>query len=213
MPMGWGPLGTRGLGGSPNLGLLYQIRPEEEAAYFESLGRLVAAYAAAEASVHELVRKLSSLSEQKARIIFAGMRLGDLTERVRGIIRLYPDIIANSGSVEPCLVQLDLISGSRNKLVHRSINFFAGAFIVSNASTAKSLDVVQTETFTRTDMDNMAQDCRIIFLRIGELAGTLTFKLDDDLAGRPWRYKRVRPIPQKKSPRKAQKGPQHAPDA
>src|SRR5690348_5317017 len=109
MPMGFGPLGTRGLSGSPEAGLLYQIRPEEEAAYFESLGRLVAAYAAAEASVHQLVRKLSSLSEEKARIIFAGMRLGDLSERIRGIIRLYPDIIENSDEVEPCLVQLDII--------------------------------------------------------------------------------------------------------
>jgi hypothetical protein len=55
----------------------------ESVPYFAKVGRFIVAYAAAESMMHMLARHLSGLDDRKARIIFGGMPLRDLTERVR----------------------------------------------------------------------------------------------------------------------------------
>jgi len=48
---------------------------ESDTSHYEAVGRFVTTFATAEAAVHMLARKLSGLSDAKARIIFGGMRL------------------------------------------------------------------------------------------------------------------------------------------
>jgi hypothetical protein len=50
---------------------------------FEALGRFVTAYATAESGVHILARTLSGLADEKARIVFGGMRLTDAIDCIR----------------------------------------------------------------------------------------------------------------------------------
>ena len=59
--------------------------PESEPGYFAELGRMIAAYARAEAGVHVLARHLSRVPDAKARAIFGRMRLPDLIEVIRQI--------------------------------------------------------------------------------------------------------------------------------
>jgi hypothetical protein len=100
-------------------GLLGIVNPykipetETEAEYFESLGRFIASYASAEASIHELARFLSKLSEEKARVIFAGMRLGDLADRIRAMARADKIDPTVQTEIDTCLTQLDLIGDAR----------------------------------------------------------------------------------------------------
>ena len=69
----------------------WTIWPESEPGYFAELGRMIAAYARAEAGVHYLARHLSGLPDAKARAIFGRMRLPDLTDLIRQMMRINAD--------------------------------------------------------------------------------------------------------------------------
>jgi hypothetical protein len=211
--LGHGPIGSAPLGSLAALGRLYPFPPEEsEASYFESLGRFIASYAVAEAGVHEITRSLSKLSEAKGRVIFAGMRLGDLSERIRAMLRTDSVEKALCDDIEACLLHLDDLSEARNKLVHRHVTYAAGQFLVSNMYTAKSREGIQTETFKRVDLNHMEQDCRVIFLRL--TSALEPEKREPDIAPLlmlPWRYIPASPAPQAKPPRQGRKSRQRQP--
>src|ERR1035437_8868002 len=103
--------------------------------HFEAVGRFISSFASAEAAAHALARKLSGLSDKKARIIFGGMRLGDITDRIRGM--MLADAIAENtyADIDSCLTQLNCIADQRHKLVHRSTMYLADKLIVSNVLT------------------------------------------------------------------------------
>ena len=184
---------------------------EHEADYYESLGRFITAYASAEAAVHELTRWVSKLSEAKARGIFAGMRLGDLTDRIRAMLRTDKADPALYAEIDTCLIQLDLIGDERNKLVHRSVSFVDGKLSVTNAYTAKTKDGIEFHTFSRTDLDNMKWDCDCIFWRLIKIVHPFFGSIPDamvEFVMRSWRYKPAQP----KTPKKPrQKGPAKRP--
>jgi hypothetical protein len=202
-----------------DLGKFYVTPAEDtEAEYFESLGRFIASYATAEAAVHDLTRSLSKLSETKARVIFAGLRLGDLTDRIRAMLRVDNADANTISEINACLDQLDVIAGVRNKLVHRSVSYHDGKLMVSNASTAKTREGVELDQFVRKDLNDMASDCRRIFLRLLNVAhpdlemmeGLRRFYL---IVSQPWSYKPAQPAPRKKSHQKARRLRRHPPDA
>ncbi|HEX7563032.1 MAG TPA: hypothetical protein VF396_07220, partial [Bradyrhizobium sp.] len=62
-------------------GAVPEIKPDTP--HYEALGRFVTTFATAEAAVHLLARHLSGLSDEKARIIFGGMRLPDISDIIR----------------------------------------------------------------------------------------------------------------------------------
>ena len=84
----------------------WTIWPESEPGYFAELGRMITAYASAEAGVHFLARYLSGLPDAKARAIFGRMHLPDLTELIRQMMRVdeKPDDVYQE--VDACLIQL-----------------------------------------------------------------------------------------------------------
>jgi hypothetical protein len=190
---------------------------ESEGAYFESLGRFIAAYANAEASVHDLTRTISKLSEDKARVIFAGMRLSELATRVRAMLRSDKADEATYNEIDACLVQLDTIAEDRNRLVHRSINYIQGQFHVTNMYTARTQEGIEFHRFTKTALDDMAYDCRSIFLRLLAVSHPETTKNDPpifaELLKQPWRYKPAQPSPPKKPRRKVPQQLPPQPDA
>ena len=82
-----------------NLGLLnftealkpYLDPPEiikEDDKYYAAIGRFIVAYASAESTIHQIARKLSRLKENRARILFGGMRIGDITTRMRALLKI-----------------------------------------------------------------------------------------------------------------------------
>lgn len=73
---------------SPIESLLGFEQSAEEKAHHEAVARFVAAYAAAGAAVHVVARKLSGMPDDKARVVFARMRLPELIDSVKGLMKL-----------------------------------------------------------------------------------------------------------------------------
>jgi hypothetical protein len=104
---------------NPFGGLLGPLAPppiDEETSHCEALGRFITAYATAEAAVHILARKLSGLSDEKARAIFARMGMEDVMERARAMMRADKTERKIFADVDACFVQLKLIAKCRHKL-------------------------------------------------------------------------------------------------
>jgi hypothetical protein len=91
--------------------------PDSDDPYFAALGKFIASNASAEHTVHSTARRPSHPTEAKARIIFSGMRLGDLVERIRGLLRATKVSDKKYNEIDACLVQLEAISEQRNKLI------------------------------------------------------------------------------------------------
>jgi hypothetical protein len=198
-------------------GLLGEPEKPHEPEYFEWLGRFVTSYAKAEAAVHVLARKLSGLDDLRARVVFGGMRLGDLTDRARQMFRmdLQPDIFA-AGDRRPrsqvdydymdvTLTHLDKIAAIRHELVHRMVTYIEHSLVVSNSFTAKSYASAQSRSVSLGDLKAMEDDCGKIFLRLflvtdrTALTGALDAAQIETLVSLPWRYKPDEQVPQKKS--------------
>jgi len=172
--------------------------------HYEAIGRFVTSFAGAEASVHLLARKLSGLSDSKARIIFGGTRLSDLANIVRQVVKVDGLSHDTSSEIESCLTQLGLISKKRHNLVHRSTTFFDGKLFVTNLYTSKSAASFEHEVFDVPELSDMQSDCIHIYLRLhriampeSETARAVIQEREfcDELLRRPWRYK---PRPPKK---------------
>jgi hypothetical protein len=158
------------------------------------------AYAAAEAGVHIATRYFSGLTEKPARVIFAGMRLGDLSERLRALSRETKKYT----EIDTCLVQLSKIRAERDKIVHRSGEFQPEKGLrFSNETIAKSAQEADERVFDISELRAMEQDCEAIFIRLAHAAEIFEPKHYKTLsvlsALAPWRYT----FPQ---PRKAAKG-------
>jgi hypothetical protein len=144
--------------------------PRDETAYYAAFGRFVAAFALAEAGAHIAARYFSGLGEDAARVIFSGMRLSDLAEKLRKLTRK----TGHFQEIDELLTHLDLISKERDKFVHRLVEYDRQTgFRVTNRLTVKSLDNVEQHTFTIEELKAMEDDCKAIFFRLGVSAKQL----------------------------------------
>jgi hypothetical protein len=148
-------------GRSVPLWFLANVVEDEERTY-SLFGRFVAAYALAESGLHIAVRHFSGMPDEKARIVFAGMRHADIVERLRALI---PAEKANE--LESLLDHLSEISEARNQFVHRLIEYTHGVGLsVTNKLTCKSEPDANPRLFSREDLECLEFDCRLIFDRL-----------------------------------------------
>ena len=170
---------------------------EDDTPYYAALGRFVTYYAAAEAAVHMLARKLSGLSDQKARVMISGLRLGDVQSKVKALMKISSPGTATQTTIEQCLTQLDVIATNRDKLVHRIVSVKGETLNVTNIFTAKSLLTHEEESFTIHDINCMQGDCMIIYARLERVRLPSLKKGDSAEFARsiasPWFYKPQRP--------------------
>lgn len=162
-PLASSPLGTSGSG----LPLWFKAQfagpPKEEAVYYESFGRFISAYAHAEAGVHIAARQHSGLVEEKARVLFGGMSLSSLSEKLRKLT----EVTSHFDDVDQSLTQLDIIAKERDKLVHRLISYDAKeGFKVTDQLTVKSVGSADHRNFTLEELKAMEGDCYAIFYRL-----------------------------------------------
>jgi hypothetical protein len=188
--------------------------PPEDEPYFAALGRFITSYAIAEHQVHLLARRLTRLNDAKARIVFSGMRLGDLAERIRGLLRVTRTTIKRYNEIDLCLQQLDFIATQRNNLVHRYVIYQHGQIEVTNIVVSKSIEVSERQIFGIADFESMDSDCASITLRLRVVCGGL--EVPPPLlkwARWPWRYKPPQPArrpKQRHSTLRSQKRQPHA---
>jgi len=191
---------------------LNPITPPEDEPFFAALGRFIASYAIAEHQVHLLARHLTRLNDAKARIIFSGMRLNDLAERIRGLLRTTRATEKRYNEVDNCLRQLDLIATQRNNIVHRFVLYTHGQIEVTNIIISKSIDVSERQMFKINDFENMDSDCAAITIRFRIICGGREVPLRN-WARSPWRYKSPQPNPKAKQRRSAARQRKHRPPA
>jgi len=177
---------------------------ERDQKHYAAFGRFIAAYALAEAMLHTAARYFSGIEDAAPRIIFSGMRLGDLAERVRGLTRSKGEI---HSEIDACLIHLEKIAKVRHKLVHRTVTLLsAGGMMVSNNLIAKSLLDAEEDTFDLETLENMGRDCIVIAVRLIFLTEpNLPNREAADLRSKhgAWRYKPPPPKSKGKSRRKA----------
>lgn len=191
---------------------------ENDSPHFEALGRFIVAYANAETAVHLLARRLSGLSDTKARAVFGGMRLTDVIDRLRAIARADKLDRTVLDEMEACLSQLNVIADKRHNMVHRNVTVSDhGQIQVTNLTTAKSLRNFQFEAFSLVDIERLRADCLAIHIRLLLIENDSPedeLPMSEDVRTEvyaPWRYIPVEPAPQNKRRHKARISPRNRP--
>lgn len=177
------------------LGHLIKLLHPSEDDYYAAVGKLITSYAKAEAAANIFTRKLSGLSDDSARCIFGGMRLVDLTERLKNLAKHH-----NHGSykeIENILKQLFVIKLERDKIAHREAEYRHLVGIeLTNISTAKSLSNASKEIFTIEHLSQLESDCVRVYFRFFMLThGDL--KVSEDIMNwlhSSWSYRPSKPI-------------------
>ena len=93
-----------------------QQKPDEDRIY-AAFGRFVASYALAKSALHIAARHFSGMPDDKARVVFSGMRQADIIDRLRSLI---PS--DKTDEVSQLLSQFSHITVARNQFVHRLVN-------------------------------------------------------------------------------------------
>lgn len=192
-----------------------EIRPDTP--HYEAVGRFVTSYANAESTVHLLARQLSGMSDEKARIVFGGMRLADLIDITRHFMRIDNTPETKRTEIDSYLTQLNLISKKRHSIVHRSTVFFADKLSVSNIATSKNISSAEFEIFDIRELADMQMDCMRINVGLADIvepreaysAVALALNLQKDS---PWQYRPPAPKtpnlkPRAKSPKRPPQPP------
>jgi hypothetical protein len=188
---------------------LFGVMQREDAPYFAAVGRFIVEYAHAEAGIHLAARSMSGMSDAKARAIFGGQRLSDLTERIRAMAVIDNIDQSRRADLEDCITQLDKIAVQRNKLVRQVTDYRNAALHVSNMLLAKSLDIVKPDVFGILDLTRMTTDCARIFARLVYISYPAA-NADPDLAKwlyEPWQYIPAQAASRSKRPHKVRKAP------
>jgi len=201
--------------------VLEQLNPPPpipaDAPHYEAVGRFITGYANAEAAVHMLARRLLDVSDDKARVIFAGMRIADLTDRIRGMMQTDKADPSVATEIDACLTQLNLIAKRRHNLVHRTSAYLNETLIVTNVLISKSVNSSEAEPFTKDELDAMRMDCLVIYLRLERISNPRKEEAENTAINKfsnlPWRYISPPPKTQNLQRRKAPEAPKLPPDA
>jgi hypothetical protein len=203
------------------------LRPKpQEAEHFEALGRFVSAFAHAESQIHTLARWLSKMDDTRARVVFGGLRVSDAINRVHALLRvpgapknILSGILGNPNkadveSVEAAIAQFQVISTTRDKLIHRTTTMQDAGIQVSNIFTAKSLLHAEANFIvTLADLKAMRLDCAVIYLQLSAFQNQKGDGLDGPSYFGPWQYKPPQQVPDKQGRGKGPKGPKRQPRA
>lgn len=166
--------------------------------YFAAVGKLITGYAGAEQAVHSLARRLSKLTDAKARIIFSGMRIGEIADRIRGLLLVTKASQKRTNEINACLAQLDRIAEQRNRLAHRWVHYFDGKLVCSNVVNAKHVANTEVVYFDIKQLRAMQADCLAISFRLVNVGAKNVDRAPLRWAQSPWRYIPAPQAPQKK---------------
>jgi hypothetical protein len=179
---------------TPQNKLLAAALGEPQNAHYAALGRFVSMYALAEAGAHVAARKLSGMSDEAARVVFAGMRLPDISERIRKLLALSALDETRAADIDRCLAQISVLSGARSKLAHRLIKIVDESTIsVSNEQIAKSVADAESHVFSLDQLKHMEYDAWRISMFLPAAADPAADTYDApkllDILRAPWLYK------------------------
>lgn len=170
------------------------------AVYWYALGKFVHRYAEIELTLHQVLRIVSGLNEQTAKVIFSGARVGGTKDMIK---RFYtarkkplPDELARA------FERIDSLTKARDRLLHNGIQFERGKAIVTDES-KNMAERAFKHTVSTADLDDLEADaitvnaCLNIFWireRRPDLLNAPTHQGWAELARSPWRYKQPKPM-------------------
>jgi len=167
-----------------------QQQPDEDRIY-AAFGHFVASYALAESALHIVARHFSGMPDNKARVVFSGMRQSDVIDRLRSLI-----LPEKTESINELLTQFSDITEARNQFVHRLVEYRHGEGLsVTSKLTCRSTTEAGPRLFSLEELESLEHDCRMIFERLvltcdpPPTHGIATGISLISLFG-PWRYKR-----------------------
>ena len=164
-------------------------KPDEDRIY-AAFGRFVASYALAKSGLHIAARHFSGMPDDKAQIVFSGMRQADLIDKLRPLVSA-----EKAAEINAVIDHLVCITEVINQFVHRITEYEHGKGLsVTNKLTCRSRPDAQPRLFSLKELEFLEYDCRVIFdrfilacdsaLRNGVYTG-ISFV---GLCG-PWQYK------------------------
>jgi hypothetical protein len=151
--------------------------------FFSIVGKFTAEYAQAESAARMFARSLSGMPIAKAKIIFDGMRLGDVAERIRGLMRYENVESGKYDDIDACLIQLDKIATQRNNLVHCCLVYAEKATRIEGIE----VDKISFEYFEIMTLDCLAITARLKSVTNDKLKAMFSRELLE-LIYLPWRY-------------------------
>lgn len=187
--------------------------PEDEP-YYAAIGRFIVQYAACEGAVHMLARRLSKIKDDRARLLFGGMRTGDVIDRIRAMWRFRKHSAASTQELESCLSHYDVMGTCRDKIAHRFTSYKSGSILVSNLLTAKNLVHAEQDIFSLEDLTNLYSDCIRLYLRFEDIYQAKWMKSPHDAMMRKivriaWRYTPPAPKNEKRRSRRSRRSREH----
>ncbi|HWF45209.1 MAG TPA: hypothetical protein VG537_11260 [Candidatus Kapabacteria bacterium] len=161
---------------------------------YADVGHFVSAFSMIEALTHMLLRSITGMSDNIARIVFDGMRINDVDTRIRRLLPLsnFPTDI--QGRIIRLLDQLREITKMRKALIH-SVGFADdGKWHSTNRLTAREYAPFELTTFEPNAINSATLDLRAMEDEIQEI-------MQNSLAGFPvidyqryaWQYKPLSP--------------------
>jgi hypothetical protein len=172
--------------------------------FYSQLGEFIVGYALAEGAIHQVARKLAGVNDAKGRVLFAGMRLGDVQSRARGLLQHTRYGNKTRKTIEDCLSQFDRIGLMRDKIIHRFTHLESGELKITNFFTAKNVLAVEQDAVSQDDLYGMEVDCWTIATRLLRICNPDMRKMPSHATKfwrGPWRYKPAQPNnPKKPSP-------------
>lgn len=165
---------------------------------FGALGLMISNYAKVETVLQMYARKTLGIDDASARIVFSGLRVSDVTNRLNALLLVNsanPREVSEFGLLSE---QLNKITKARHLLVHNGITFVGDqSILVHKKFVSKRRDSFEKQEFLLNELISMADDCAYICVRILKL---LEPEFDSELslseAGKsfaaealsPWRY-------------------------
>jgi hypothetical protein len=176
--------------------------PSTDDEYYAAIGKFIINYASAEVTIHQLARKLSGVTDRKARLLFAGMRIGDVTGRIYSLLSISRLGSKSQAEIHTCLEHFDAIGKERDKMVHRTVDIRSGKVGVTNMFTSRSILAYEQDMFSLSDILHMSIDCLSINICLYRMLMKRPPKGIDPVlqaARGPWRYKPPQPQNKRKA--------------
>lgn len=159
-----------------------------------ALGLFITNYAMVETAVHIYARKLIAIDDRKARILFAGITVTKLVEKISLLLAL-----AGYGEVdrrEFCELagQLKRISAVRHLLAHNGVTFTSDQEVLSHKGfVSRDPDATQPQELTLEQLHALVDDCAFMFVRFTAITEPTVWEMGNvaslrDAAFQPWRY-------------------------
>jgi hypothetical protein len=170
--------------------------PNVEAYY--AVGRFVWRYAQAETAIFVTCRKILGINLTTAHAVIGGMRASEAVSLTKRLMVVKRRSHAAVSEIQKVLDHFLLITGFRDRLVHRGFEIQVdGTFASDTELRSKSHEDVEVMAFTVADVRRATRDLNVICRRLARVLFPYYWKGAPRTVlaelHQPWHYKPVRP--------------------